>query len=618
MCGIFGWVGTRDVDDARAVAWRALDAMYHRGPDGAGVWFSDDDSAERVCLAHRRLAIIDPEGGAQPFWSHDRRYVLTYNGEVYNYVELREALTAQGHRFTTGSDTEVVIEAFRRYDTAAFALFRGMFAFAIHDTQTGRTVLARDPVGKKPLFTAAIPGGLAFASEIAALLEHPGVVREVDLSQTHAYLVQRYVDGPATFFRGVSKVRPGHFLERTAGEWRETRYYAPPLTQLTPADTSLEDDTALFGAALDESVRLRLRSDAPYGLFLSGGIDSAVVLALMARHSNRAVRTFSVGFDDSKLSELTHAGETARRFGADHSALVLAPESFADTWGDAVRLRGAPVSEASDVPILLLAREAGKSVKMVLTGEGADELLGGYPKYRAEGFLKTYHSVFPPALHRRLLDPLISALPYEFQRLKILSRAASEGDLARRGQYWFASGDASTIARLAGGAPTVTRMTDSPAHLSALRALQLRDFETWLPDNLLERGDRMMMGGSIEGRMPFMDAKLAETVARFPDGHLTGHPKGKAILRRLAQSLLDPATIARPKIGFTVPVGDWFRGQLKGLMRDLLLCPKARVRGILHGTTLDTIVGEHLNRRQDHSKLLWGLTNLEQFLRQAA
>ena len=614
MCGIVGWMTHRPVPDPRDVLARSLDVIRHRGPDGNGVWITSGADQEQIAFGHCRLAIIDLTGSAQPLHSHDGRFTVTFNGEIYNYLELRDELRKLGHRFASDGDTEVIVEAYRRWGTEAFAKFRGMFAFALWDADHERLILVRDQVGKKPLYLTETAEGIAFASEIDALLKLTHVSASIDFDQIPAYLARRYIDGPSTFFHQIRKLQPGHFLVYETGVMREHRYYETPLLSVSPQPRSLADNVERFGDLLDESVRLRMRSDAPFGLYLSGGLDSSIVLALMQRHSAGPVRTFSVGFEGSNANELGPAKRTAQDFGAAHHELTVTASDFADAWPRCVALRGAPVSEASDIAIHLLSKAASSTVKMVLTGEGADELLAGYPKFWAERWLAHYHAVIPPVLHRKLFHPLIASLPYRFERLKIFSRAAGTADVADRARSWFASGETGLIDRLTrGGAQTMP--AEFPRHPSLIRTLQIHDFGYWLPDNLLERGDRMMMGGSVEGRMPFMDVKLAELAAEFPEDQLVQGRRGKFVLRMLARRLLRPELLARPKIGFTVPLESWFRGRLQPMLRDLLQSDQSAVRAIVDGAVLDGILASHMDARQNHAKLLWSLANLELFLR---
>ncbi|PSJ60285.1 asparagine synthase (glutamine-hydrolyzing) [Pseudaminobacter soli (ex Li et al. 2025)] len=619
MCGIFGF-HARSRLSLTGELDKATDLLAHRGPDGRGTFVAHSpDSDWQVGLGHRRLSIVDIEGSPQPMHSHDGRYVIVYNGEIYNYIELRAELVERGHRFATLGDTEVLIEAWRAWGEDCLARLNGMFAFLLWDTATGQLFAARDPFGKKPLFVAKGEGFHAFASEIEPLRNFPGVDDRLDQDSLREYLSYRYVPGPATFFRGISKVPPGTFVAIDGAKIRSKRYFTTPFSRTKPDIDNFDEAVALFADKLDEAVRLRLRSDAPFGAYLSGGLDSSTIVALMSRQMAKPVSTFSVGFDAPGSSELPYARQVAQAFGTDHHELAVGMNEFTSVWEEAVLRRGAPVAEPSDLPVLLLSRLASRSVKMVLTGEGADELLGGYPKHRAEPWVAMYQRLVPGALHDGLVAPAVRALPYAARRVKTLAGVAGVRDLQARMAAWFGGADGGQAEMLYAGSPQPRDLDPLPfasdSASSALKRMLHFDQTSWLPDNLLERGDRMMMAGSIEGRMPFMDVGLAELAARFPDAFLTGAPKGKRVLRVLASKLLPREIIERKKVGFRVPVEQWFRAGMADQLRDLLQSGDATVRQVCNAREIDRLVGEHLGGTQNHEKILWALANLEQFFR---
>jgi asparagine synthase (glutamine-hydrolysing) len=619
MCGIFGFHARASL----ALAGRldaATDLLAHRGPDGRGTFLGHGrDGDWQVGLGHRRLSMIDLAGSPQPMRSHDGRYTIVYNGEIYNYLELRDELAGMGHRFVTKGDTEVLIEAWRAWGEACLSRLNGMFAFLLWDSETDRLFTARDPFGKKPLFVARGEGFHAFASEIEPLRNFPGVDDRLDFDSLREFLSYRYVPGPATFFRGIAKVPPGTFMVLEGNEVRTGRYFTTPFSRTSPDIADFDEAVRLFGEKLDEAVRLRLRSDAPFGAFLSGGLDSSTIVALMSRHMGKPVATYSVGFDVPGSSELPYARQVAEAFGTDHHELAVGMEEFTSVWEEAVLRRGAPVSEPSDLPVLLLSKMAHQSVKLVLTGEGADELLGGYPKHRAEPWVARYQRLMPAGLHDLLVAPSARALPYAARRLKTVAGVAGIRDRQARMVAWFGGADSDQAAALYAGPPPSRALDPQPfaadGAASALKRMLHFDQTSWLPDNLLERGDRMMMAGSIEGRMPFMDVGLAELVARFPDAFLTGAPKGKRVLRALAATLLPRDIIERKKVGFRVPVEQWFRTGMTEQLRDLLQSGDAAVRQVCNSAEIDRLVSEHLESRHNHEKVLWALANLEQFFR---
>ena len=439
-----------------------------------------------------------------------------------------------------------------------------MFAVALFDVARQRLVLARDPFGKKPLFLAEQAGNLLFASEIPALLEAPGVDCDMDWNAFAQFLLDRYVPGPATLFRSIKKLPPGSVGVWENGRLAISRYFTPPIASVRPDVKSLADAAELLTATFDEAVRLRYAKRRPVRCLLVGGLRSAVVAA-MTRHSRESIRTFSVGFAEAEYSELAYARTVSELYQTHHHELEITAQAYFDSWPEALLRRGAPVSEPADIPILLLSRRARESVKMVLTGEGSDELLAGYPKHIAESWVKPYQTIIPSAVHDQVIRPAINALPYDARRIKILARALGERDFRSRMRLWFGGlslAERSKIIEPTYSNQSIDQHPFSLAQGSALRRTLFFDQTSWLPDNLLEGGDRMMMAGSIEGRMPFLDVELARTVARFPDRFLTGHRGGKAVLRIALSRLLPKDILTRRKVGFRVPVDMWFKGPI--------------------------------------------------------
>ena len=619
MCGIFAWVLSGARRQNRDVLVRVTDLMSHRGPDGSGYWLGDSaDGRHQIGLGHRRLSIIDIAGGAQPMWSADWTIAVTFNGEIYNYVELRDELVKQGHTFRTSSDTEVLIEAYRAWGPAAVSRFRGMFAFSLWDEKQQCMLVARDPFGKKPLFFAETAGSWLFSSEIEPIVRFPGVDNSLDHEALQDYFLNRYIPGPFTLFRAVKKLPPGCYAIWHAGQLSVVRYFIPPVATTPPDVSNFQDAVQMFSNTFEDSVRIRMRSDAPFGAYLSGGIDSSAIVATMVRCSSAKIRTYSVGFSEKAYSELDFARMVAKRFDTDHHEIVVEPDAFMSEWPTAVLRRGAPVSEPADLPILILSKMASQTVKMVLTGEGSDELIGGYPKHRAEPHISLYHRLVPQVVHDRVVRPAIEALPFAMRRAKILATAAGERELTNRLRVWFGGISIEERDALLGYSARIEPREHYPFSSqigSSFRRMLFFDQTSWLPDNLLERGDRMMMAGSIEGRMPFMDVELAALVARFPDSFLIGKPRGKAVLRAAMDKILPREILYRNKIGFRVPVAEWFRGPYRELVCDALASDASQVARICNRATLARIVNAHIEGRTNHEKILWSLVNLELFLR---
>ncbi len=618
MCGIAGWIAPmRSAPDDSALR-PMLDALAHRGPDGAGTCaFYAPRAGCRVALGHRRLAIIDPAGSRQPMRDAAAGLALSFNGEIYNFRELRRELEERGHRFERDSDTEVLLRAYQQWGASCVKRLRGQFAFAVWDANKERLFLARDRFGEKPLYLREVAGGLYFASEIKALLRTPLPRPEVDLAAVWDYLAYRYVPGPRTLFTGLRKLPPATTLTWQNGRMHEARYWEPPdKHRLTPPDP-LDEHEAVgqFLDRLEEAVRLQMVSDVPFGAFLSGGLDSSVIVALMSRFNSR-VKTFSVGFAGDGSSELPYAARVAREFGAEHHELVVSHRDLMQHLPALVAHRDAPVSEPSDIPVFLLAKEASRSVKMVLTGEGSDETLGGYPKHAAE-CLRWMLCTIPGPVRRGLLEPLVHALPSRYRTWKIAMASLNLEDWKERYVRWFGALDFAERSRL-----SLLRVHalppredqppfDADRDAGPLRRSLYFDQTSWLPDNLLERGDRMTMAASIEARVPFLDHRLVEFVSSLPDGLRVDELRRKRVLREAAKGLLPTPILRRPKIGFRVPVNEWFSSEMRDYLLDHLRGPSSLTRSYYDRRLLDRMLDEHLRGRQTHDKLLWTLLTLE-------
>lgn len=621
MCGIVGWVDHRAGTD-RATLAAMCGAIAHRGPDGQGTFFAtaQNDSVE-IALGHVRLAIIDLATGDQPMRSEDGRVTLVFNGEIYNYLGLRDELQGLGFTFRTSSDTEVLLQAYRAWGPDCVRRFRGMFAFALWDGAEERLVLARDPFGKKPLYLWNEGPRLVFGSEAKAILAHPRFQPRLDCQSVADYLLYRYVPGPNTLFKGVVKLDPGCFAVWQEGRFSIHRYYVPPDGVYQPPPAG--DDKAsvdAFAAMLDECVRLRMAADVPFGAFLSGGIDSSAIVALMSKHSNMPINTFSIGFKEADYSELGFARSVARQFRTNHTEIQVSADDIMTLLPKMIAFRDAPVAETADVPIYMLSAEAARTVKMVLTGEGADEILGGYPKHRFEPYVQTYQAIMPDILHRWLVDPLAESLPYGYSRVRTLARSFGVRDAKDRMPRWFgALTRAERDRALADRSIVQRRIDERPFQVvdgqTPLRRILYFDQTSWLPDNLLERGDRMTMAGSIEARMPFMDHELAALVNRMPDSVRIRGGEQKWILREMMRGHLPAEILDRPKNGFRVPVNLWFATSLRAYVHDLLLGADSYTRDFFRPGFLTRIFDQHVEGRRNHEKLLWSLLSLELFQR---
>lgn len=623
MCGIAGYLTSAFVPDLQNALRGMAAAIAHRGPDDEGFYETNTSNGQhRLGLSHRRLSIIDLSTGHQPMGNEDGAVQIVFNGEIYNYKGLRNELLALGHIFATNSDTETIVHAYEQWGTACVERFNGMFAFAIWDDHKQRLFLARDRFGKKPFYFRKTGDTLLFASEVKAILSFPGVSARVNKAALWDYFSYRYVPAPATLFDGIEKLMPGTFAVWEAGQLTEHTYYLPPDREALVSAETMTDPVDGFLKSLDRAVAMRMMSDVPFGAFLSGGLDSSAVVGLMSQHSKLAINTFSVGFAESQFSELAYAKVIANQFKTDHHELTVSSADIMQHLPALVRFRDAPVAEPSDIPIYLLALEASRTVKMVLTGEGADEFLGGYPKHVYERYLGHYQCL-PAFFKDKLIEPFIDGLPYSFRRAKTLIANFALEDSHERLPRWFgALSNAERLALVAMPPPQVdtgqttnVRFATSPNN-SALRSILYFDQVSWLPDNLLERGDSMTMAASIEGRMPFMDYELAAFVSQLPDEWRVRGRTTKYILRQAMKRLLPTSILERPKVGLRVPVNEWFQTGMKDYLHDHLLGSDSLTREYFHHDVLQKKLTEHATGQQNHEKLLWSLLSLEVWHRQ--
>jgi len=619
MCGIAGFTLRKDQTEATSRLLRGMATVIaHRGPDDEGFFETvSPDGTHNVGLAHRRLSIIDLDTGKQPIGNEDGSVQIVFNGEIYNFKELRADLIKRGHTFKTSSDTETIVHAYEEMGERCVEHFRGMFAFALWDSRKGQLFLARDRFGKKPLYLWQNGSDLLFASEIKSLLKCSRVNPTVNLSSVRDYLSYRYVPREATLFQGITKLPPAYYGIWRDGKFTTKRYYTSPDRTISKETVLPDQPVTDFLDKLEDAVACRMVSDVPFGAFLSGGIDSSAIVGLMARHSDLPIRTFSVGFNEAQYSELAYAKTIADHFATEHHELTISQTHLMDELPTLIRFRDAPVSEPSDIPIYLLSKEARKDVKMVLTGEGSDEILGGYAKHAFERYAKTYHRV-PKVLRRKLLEPLIGALPYRFRRAKTAIDTLGIDAWSDRMPRWFGAMSPEAREQLVAFEcrESGPDMGEAPFDVdfhgnSALRQILYFDQTCWLPGNLLERGDRMTMGASLEARMPFLDHELLDFVSSLPDHYRIRGRTTKWILREAMTQLLPRAILERPKVGFRVPVNEWFRGPMRDYLYDHLTGANSLTRHYYHAEKLQGVLKEHVSGRQNHEKLLWGLINLE-------
>jgi len=614
MCGICGIVR---FDPSNPVSPGLLEAMTeriaHRGPDDSG-YFCEGS----VGLGHRRLSIIDLSGGRQPIFNEDETVVVVFNGEIYNYEELTSTLISRGHVFRTRSDTEAIVHAYEEYGDKCVNLFRGMFAFALWDRVRHRLLLVRDRLGIKPVYYYHGRDSLIFGSEIKSLLESPDVPREVDETSLGLYLSQRYVPGPRTMFKNIFKLQPGHLMVVAEGRVEVSKYWDIPYKSADRA----ESDPAQFESLLEESVRLRLIAEVPLGVFLSGGLDSSAILATMSRirKAGEPIKTFCVGYEtptgaEADDNEFTYAREVAQAFGADHHEFTLNADDFRDFIPQLVWHLDEPLADPSCIPLYYISRLARQHITVVLSGEGADEVLGGYGIYAKMHALENLRRLPGAGImagiasrrfgESRYQDVLrMAALPLE-QRYRGVSRGFRPALQARLlGQ----TGWSEALDRV------YAPLFDAVSQSSALDRMLYVDSKVWLPDDLLLKADKMTMATGLELRVPFLDHKVVELAAQLPqDMKLRGNT-GKVLLRRIMKDVLPPSILNRSKKGFPVPTMSWLRGPLKEFTRETLLSSGSACRKYFNPQVLREIVDRH-ETNGDRQQEVWTLLVFEHWHR---
>jgi asparagine synthase (glutamine-hydrolysing) len=619
MCGISGRVNYRTgAPVATAILEGMCDRLQHRGPDGSGVWA---DGA--VGFGHRRLAVIDTSSaGRQPLQTADGRFTITFNGEIYNFQALRRELEGQGARFRTRTDTEVILHAYARDGAACLQRLRGMFAFAIWDAREQTLFAARDRAGQKPFYYREDADGLAFASEPKAFLAEPSFVPEADAAAIWQYLSFQYVPSPASAFRSVRQLPPGHVLRVERGRVTIERYWT---LRYEPKVTISEAEAAeRMRANLAEATRIMLVSDVPIGAFLSGGVDSSLVVALMAEAAGGRVETFSIGFDDAAYDETAYARQVAARFGTNHHEAIVRPDALA-ILPKLVWHYNEPFADSSAIPTLYLAEMTRRHVTVALNGDAGDENFAGYERYAAYLLASRVERV--PRLARRLLAACARwprpgrARTLRSRAQRFLGALAEPG--ARRYARWafhFTDDEKRALctpeflARADGGDAAArydALFAELPATAAPIDVLLHADVECYLPDDLLVKVDRATMACGLEGRSPLLDHVVMQHAACLPaDLKLRGTVK-KYLLKRIARGLLPDDVIDRPKMGFGVPLTRWLRGPLRDLVHEVLLGTRMRERGYFRMDAVERLVSGHDSGRRDAPYQIWNLLVLE-------
>ncbi|MFQ5510884.1 MAG: asparagine synthase (glutamine-hydrolyzing) [Candidatus Krumholzibacteriia bacterium] len=614
MCGIAGVLNHDGTPVDRDLLTTMCDVIAHRGPDDAGV-FADGP----VGLGNRRLSIIDLEGGHQPICNAAGTACIVYNGELYNYRELRSELEAAGCRFQTQSDTEVVLESYEAWGVDCVMRFNGIFALAVWDAPRRRLFLARDHLGVKPLYFYQDQATTVFASEIKSILEHPRVPRTVDLHALDMFLTYRYVPSPGTLLEGIRKLSPGHRLVLENGGTRVESFwdYAPEIDRRVTEDEAADRLAALF----EQAVRRQMVSDVPVGLMLSGGVDSGAVLAVMRKYAGEAVKTFTVGFEeDSDANELAEARETAGLFGAEHHEVVVSAVEYRDFLPRALWHLEEPLSTTSILPFYYVSELARRHVKVVLTGQGADEPFAGYNRYRGEklgGYLRRFPARIQQGLSRASLK-----IPHRGEGIRRAARALTVEDPVsrfvevyavfsaseRRGLY--RAGVAEVLAGHDPSAP-IARLQERVSHLDSLAQMLYIDTRVWLADDLLLYGDKLSMAHSLEARVPFLDVEFLEYAETLPSDMKLRGLTGKYIHKKAMSRWLPPQIIRRKKKGFATPMDRWLRGELTDYLRDTLLATGTECHQYFDRRAIAGMIDEHSAGARDYQRQLFALLTFE-------
>ena len=622
MCGIAGFVESSRpsspfrADESRALVHRMCDVIRHRGPDDEGVWLADG-----VALGMRRLSIIDLSTGHQPIHNEDQTVWIVFNGEIYNFRELRLELEGAGHRFYTSTDTEVIVHAYEQWGKAAIARLRGMFGLAIWDTRSRTLLVARDRIGIKPIYYATTNGRLYFGSELKSLLEAPDLPRDLDAAALDHYLSFLYTPRDGSIFKSVRKLPPGHLMTWCGGRLTIERYWQMAATETFTG--SEEEAVHQLRAVLSDAVRSHMISDVPLGAFLSGGVDSSLVVGLMSELSSARVKTFSIGFEEPAFDELEHARRVADHFGTEHHEFVVKPDGVG-ILDKLISHFDEPFADSSAIPTWYVSEMARRHVTVVLSGDGGDELFGGYDRYLPHPRVAAFDRYSPRAL-RRVAALAAKRLPHGARGKNFLRHVGRD----EQGRYldairFFGADEKSALLtpelqRAIDGPDAETRLArhfDRLAPLPWASQMMRFDAETYLPEDILTKVDRMSMAHSIESRVPLLDNEVIAFAATLPAGMKIKNGRRKHVLKEVAATLLPRDIIDRKKQGFGVPLGTWFRGHLRELFADTLLSPTALQRGYFQPAFVNRIVAEHLAGTRDHTLRLWQLLVFERWHRE--
>jgi len=620
MCGIVGIWDLNANPASVDVLKRMTDLLTHRGPDGEG-YFTEGP----LGLGHRRLAIIDlSPAGHQPMTNDRGDIVITYNGEIYNFLQLRAELETLGYKFQSKTDTEVVIHAYEEWGEACVDRFNGMFAFAIFDRTNQTLFLARDRLGVKPLYYYADSGKFVFASELKSVLAYPGVPRDLDNEALGDFFSLNYIPHPRTPFKNLRQIEPGHFAVWHDGKLRIKKYWDVHFENSNRHSFREDEIIPALRELVQESVRKRLVADVPVGAFLSGGLDSSTVVHFMRQFATGPLKTFSVRFSEKSYDEGEYAWEMARLLDTEHYEIFCAPQSMADLLVESVWHADNLSADISNIPILLVSRLASQHVKVVLSGDGGDEVFAGYPTYQAD-HLAAYYKRLPGWLRKRLVQPLIHALPTSSAKLSFDYKARKfvEGAMlspARAHYTWrtiFSSEEKNDLLTKEFAAAIKERLPEKTweelfaayPNISDMDKGFYSDYKTFLSGSILPKVDTMSMASSLEAREPLLDYELVEFMARIPASLKMKGFTTKHLFKRMMSKILPRRVVYRKKAGFHTPIASWFRGDLRSLVEETLTLANLRKSGMLNSDYVERIKREHFEGHANHSYKLWGLIN---------
>jgi asparagine synthase (glutamine-hydrolysing) len=623
MCGIVGIINRIGEAIDPQILKRMANAIRHRGPDGEGYFVH-----ENVGFGHQRLAIIDLVSGQQPIHNENKTIWIVYNGEIYNFAELREQLQEAGHLFYTNTDTEVIVHAYEQYGDKCVTFLRGMFAFALWDGNQRKLLLARDRVGKKPLLYSHSNGRFIFASEFQAILQNSIINRDVDVNAIDQYLTHTYIPAPLTAFKEIKKLLPGHILIYQEEQIRIVRYWQ---LNFTPKNRIPEEEAAEHVLdLLTEAVKVRMRSDVPLGAFLSGGIDSSAVVGIMSQISDKPAKTFSIGFEETSYNELEYARIIAKRFGTDHHEFIVKPEAL-EVLPTLVRHYGEPYADSSAIPTFYVSQVTCQHVKVALSGDGGDELFAGYDRYFGLSLAARYAGI-PAFLRRGVINPLCSLLPAfgrYAERIRQVKRSVRIADLPRGALhlYWLSTFRPNLKAELyseefrqslssADNLSWWEHLYQGTTGLDAVDAALYVDTCSSLPYDFLVKVDITSMANSLEVRSPFLEHALMEFAACLPSNFKLRGKTHKYILKKALNGFIPDENLYRSKMGFEVPVRQWLRNELRMFLTDILLSERSLKRGYFRQEFIEWLVKSHISAKQDFSYQVWTLLMLELWCRE--